>query len=62
MNCIEKLIELTKECEPCIWYGKIIEFEELPEKEKYNFDNYEEDMDYIVYCEKCKIYKLIQSD
>jgi hypothetical protein len=35
MNCIEKLHQLHKACEPCV--AKIIEFEELPEREKFIF-------------------------
>jgi hypothetical protein len=38
MNCIEALREQMKECEPCMWKSEIIEFNELPEKEKFNFD------------------------
>lgn len=56
MHAIEKLQELTRQCEPCIWYGKIIEYEELPEDEKYRFECYLEKRDFIVFCEKCKLY------
>jgi hypothetical protein len=62
MDCIQKLIELTKECEPCIVNAKIIEFETLPEQEKPNYRKYDKAKDYLIYCEKCKVYKLLQSD
>lgn len=63
MNCIEKLqVYLKEECEPCIWYGEIIEFEELPEELKYEVDYYEKDKDYLIYCKRCQVYKLIPGD
>lgn len=62
MNCIEALwLYHTEVCEPCIWNAKIIEFEELPEHEKNNFDYYDKEKDYLLYCTKCKIYKLIMT-
>lgn len=62
MDCIQKLKELTKECEPCTWNGKIIEFEDLPEHEKYNYDYYDKEKDFLVYCEKCKEFKILSTD
>lgn len=62
MNCFEKLELLTRECEKCILKAKIIEFEELPEEEKYNFDSYDKDQDLIVYCEPCDTYKHLNTD
>jgi hypothetical protein len=63
MNCIENLKEYTENaCEPCYWNAQIIEFEQLPEKEKYNFDYYDKDKDFLIYCKKCEVYKLIPSD
>ena len=38
MNCIEALEQRIKEYEPCWVDSLIIEFKELPEEEKYNFD------------------------
>ncbi len=60
MNCIEKLYEIHKECFPC--KGKIIEFEQLPEYEKYNFDSYDKKNDFIVYCEKCEFHLHLNTD
>jgi hypothetical protein len=60
MNCIEKLHKLHKACEPNV--AKIIEFGELPEHENLNFDYYDKDKDFIVYCEKCETYKHLDSD
>jgi hypothetical protein len=63
VNCIEKLdVYLRGECEPCIRNGKIIEFEELPEHLKYEVDYYDKDKDFILYCEPCKVYKLLEGD
>jgi hypothetical protein len=59
MNCIEALQEHLEECYLCKLKSKIIEFEQLPESEKFNFDYYEKDKDLILYCEPCKIYKLL---
>lgn len=60
MNCIEKLFELHKACEPCT--AKVIEFEQLPEHEKFNYDYYDKEKDIIVYCEKCNFYNLLNSE
>jgi hypothetical protein len=60
MNCIEKLFELHKYCEPCT--AKIIEFEQLPEHEKFNYDYYDKVKDFIVYCEQCNEFKIIEGD
>jgi|GEM_PF-4042337 len=63
MNCIEKLKEYTENvCEPCYWNAQIIEFKQLPEHEKYNYDYYDKDKDFLIYCKKCEVYKLIFSD
>jgi hypothetical protein len=63
MNCFEKLRRHHKEvCEPCIWNGKIIEFEQLPEELKYEADYYDKDKDLLFYCEKCKFYGIIEGD
>lgn len=60
MNCIEKLYTLHRACEPCV--AKIIEFKDLPEHEKFNFDSYEKERDFIVYCERCDTYKHLNSE
>lgn len=59
MNCIEALNEQLKKCKPCRLNSVIIEFEQLPEDYKMKFDYYEKDKHFIIYCEPCKIYKLI---
>ena len=60
MNCIEKLHALHMACEPCV--GIIIEFAELPEKEKFHFDDYEKNRDFLIACEKCKEFKIIKGE
>ena len=60
MNCIEKLLHLA--CEPCVVHAKIIEFNELPEEEKYNFDYYDKDKDYLLYCKKCNYYQIVETN
>lgn len=60
MNRIEKLHLLHKACQPCT--AKIIEFKELPEYEKFNFDSYEKEKDFIVYCEKCETFIHLNSE
>jgi hypothetical protein len=59
MNCIEKLHGLYKQCEPCV--AKVIEFEKLPEELKYEADYYDKDKDFLIYCEKCEFYGIIES-
>jgi hypothetical protein len=59
MNCIEALHEQVRECEPCIRKSQIIEFHELPEREKFNFDYYEKDKHFLLYCKKCDFYKIL---
>jgi hypothetical protein len=58
MSCIEALKE--RECEPCRMNSLIIEFEELPEEEKFNFDWYEKKKHILLYCQKCKVYNLLE--
>lgn len=60
MNCIEKLHALHRACEPCL--AIIIEFAELPEHEKFNFDDYEKDKDFLIACEKCQEFTIIKGD
>jgi hypothetical protein len=62
MNCFEKLNGNLQECEPCFRYGKIIELEQLPEEEKFNFDSYDKEQDLILYCEKCNYFKHLNTD
>ena len=59
VNCIELLQQQLQECAPCIWNGKIIEFDDLPESEKERFHYYDKDLDYLFYCKKCEVYKLL---
>lgn len=62
MNCIENLrLHHSDVCEPCIWNGKIIEFEELPEEQKFEFCDYDKDSDFLLHCKKCQVYFLIPS-
>ncbi len=59
MNAIKALNEQCRVCEPCRLNAKIIEFEQLPENEKFNFHWYEKDKHFLIYCEPCKVYKLL---
>jgi len=59
MNCIEALNAHLKACEPCKINAVIIEFEELPEEQKFNFDYYEKDKHFLLYCKHCDYYKLL---
>lgn len=58
MNCIEKLHLLHRACETCT--AKIIEFEQLPEHEKFNYDYYDKGKDFLIACEKCQEFKIIE--
>ncbi|GAB2817663.1 hypothetical protein GCM10027043_18110 [Ferruginibacter profundus] len=59
MTAIEALKEQCKVCEPCILNAQIIEFEQLPEDEKFNFDWYEKDKHYLIHCLKCSVYNIL---
>ena len=59
MNCIEALNEQLRVCESCRLNSVILEFEELAENEKVNFDWYEKEKHFIIYCEPCRVYKLM---
>ena len=61
MHCIEALEHILKACEDCRWNARIIEFEELPESEKENFSEYIEGTDFILSCQKCKVFYLVPS-
>ena len=56
---IDALQERLKEYEPCRINSLIIEFEDLPEEQKFNFDWYEKEKHIPLYCQKCKIYNLL---
>jgi len=60
MNCIEKLEVQQRTCEPC--KAMIIVFRDLPEHEKFNFDSYDDNNDYILHCEKCETFLHLNSD
>lgn len=60
MNCIERLSVFTRFCYPC--QAKIIEFDDLPEAEKYRFDYYDKEIDYLICCVQCENFMLIPSD
>lgn len=59
MNAIEALNEQCRVCEPCRLNAKIIEFEQLPEHEKFNFDWYEKGKHYLIFCNQCNFYKIL---
>ena len=60
MNCIEKLSVIHRICEPC--KAKIIDFECLSGDLKYEVDFYDKDYDYLIFCESCNEYRLIQGE
>jgi hypothetical protein len=62
MNYIEALNEQLERCDPCIVNAFILDFHELPEEQKFNFDYYDKDKHFILYCKKCKVYKLLPED
>jgi len=47
-------------CEHCQMNSVILEFHELPEEEKYNFDWFEKEKHILLFCKECKIYKLLE--
>ena len=59
MNCMEALSQRIKECPPCLFKSFIIEFNELPEDKRKDFESYNKKTDFILYCQKCKIYSLL---
>ena len=61
MNCIEALTQQCKVCEPCRMNSLIVEFDDLPEDEKYNFDWYEKNKHILLYCKTCDTYKILGS-
>jgi hypothetical protein len=62
LNCIEKLRNFSCSCGSSHDDLKIMDFEELPEDEKFNFDYYESDKDFIVFCEKCLVYEILADE
>jgi hypothetical protein len=58
-NCIEALRQQLESCITCRLNSIIIEFEQLPEHEKMNFDYYDKEKYFLIYCEPCKIYKIL---
>jgi hypothetical protein len=62
LDCIEKLRDFICNCGSSHDDLKIMDFEELPELEKFEFDWYDKDKDFILYCEVCKTYTQLYSD
>lgn len=58
MNCIEALSQHLKKCQPCKLNSFIIEFEELPDEEKVNFDYYDKNEHFLIHCKACEVYKI----
>jgi hypothetical protein len=59
MNCLEALGKQVEDCAPCRMNAYIVSFRDLPEHEKFNFDYYEENKHFLLYCKKCDFYKLL---
>lgn len=59
MNCMEALAAQLIACEPCRQNAFIIEFAQLPEHEKYNFDWYDKNEHFLIHCKKCEVYKIL---
>lgn len=60
MNCIEALNNHVKSnCEACIVNALIIEFKDLPEERKPEFDYYDKNEHFLLYCHKCQVYKIL---
>jgi hypothetical protein len=62
LDCIEKLRGFTCSCGSSHNDLKIKDFEELPELEKFEFDYYDKDKDYLLHCEKCNVYHILETE
>jgi hypothetical protein len=62
LNCIEKLKEFKCSCGSSHADLKIKEFGELPESKKSEFDWYDSNKDFILYCETCETFNHIYTD
>lgn len=56
---MEALSQHLKKCEACVYNAKVIEFEDLPEDRKYDFDFYDWEQHILLYCQPCKVYKIL---
>lgn len=60
MNCIEQLNEQCR-VDDQFWLNSfIVEFEELPEEQKFNFNWYEKDKHILIYCRQSCTYKILE--
>jgi hypothetical protein len=60
MNSFEALKEyFFSTCLRCREESKIIEFEDLPEKEKVIFNYYDKNKHLLLYCARCKTYNIL---
>lgn len=59
MNCIEALAHQLRKCEPCKLNSFIIEFDELPEDQRVNFDFYDKSEHFLLHCKLCDTYKIL---
>lgn len=59
MNCIVALAEQLKKCEPCRVNSFIIEFNELPEDQRENFEFYDKNDHFLIHCKLCDTYKIL---
>jgi hypothetical protein len=61
MSSFEAFVKFITDCERCKTDSKIIEFEDLPEREKCFFSFYNKNNHFLLHCERCKMYNIIGS-
>jgi hypothetical protein len=60
MHCIEALHEQLEKCEPCRYHAIIVDYEKLPPNQQSRLEMYNEEMDFILYCQKCDFFELLR--
>lgn len=56
---MEALSQHLNKCEACIVNALIVEFEDLPEDKRPDFDFYDREEHLLLYCQKCRVYKIL---
>jgi hypothetical protein len=59
MNCMEALQEQLNKCPPCVVRSSIIEFEQIPEKDREHIWGYDKNKHIVLYCQKCRVLKIM---
>jgi hypothetical protein len=62
MDILQAFTERINACEPCRYFAKIINYNELPDEEKVRFSDYNHNEHFLIKCERCKTFEIVKAD